>query len=250
MVMAVEGSIGAGKSTLATTLGAINQQPVVPETVNNMFLQHFYGDPTKYGFPFQLYMLVDRLAKALMSTEHTVQDRSLLGDYVFAQAARQMGNIDADQFAIYQNILQSSAPTTVHTVVYIHSTTATCMANIVQRGRVSEQNITVDYLALLDQIYFETLMLWVGGSAEIQPLLGPPPRLVVVDACQAYPDADKVQTQLKSGNFPTVAFIARTTPPADTTSLYLPWQPHLPDSRARALTALANGRALVFVRCT
>ena len=59
--ISIAGLIGAGKTTLATALGKTLGLPVHYEPVtDNCYLDDFYKDMKRYGFPLQIYLLNKR----------------------------------------------------------------------------------------------------------------------------------------------------------------------------------------------
>ncbi|MEM1258988.1 MAG: 2-amino-4-hydroxy-6-hydroxymethyldihydropteridine diphosphokinase, partial [Bacteroidota bacterium] len=59
--LAIEGNIGAGKSTLAKKIaGDFNAKLVLERFADNPFLPKFYKDQTRYAFPLEMSFLADR----------------------------------------------------------------------------------------------------------------------------------------------------------------------------------------------
>lgn len=147
-VVAVEGLIGAGKSTLCEKLAAANPALWEPlrEQANPLFLALFYADPSKYGWAMQWGMLMSRLYQMRLAErrrvvagvqEHLARlseqpgdaggamvsrrysrrpptllwDRSMLGDGIFALANYLRGNISHDELAVYESEYGSSITT-------------------------------------------------------------------------------------------------------------------------------------------
>lgn len=96
-VIALEGQIGVGKSTLSQKM--IKKYGdlcgVYEEQTNEGFLKLFYGNPSKYGFAFQWGMLKTRIYQLKLAqhdqltttkppNKFFVWDRSMIGDYIFA----------------------------------------------------------------------------------------------------------------------------------------------------------------------
>jgi len=100
-VVVIEGIIGAGKSSLAKTLGEALGIKVMSEPVEeNPYLEFFYQDPKRYAFEMQMHMLMRRHAqqqeaswRCLNGSKGVVLDRSLPGDRVFCRLQRDLGNI-------------------------------------------------------------------------------------------------------------------------------------------------------------
>ena len=59
--IAIEGNIGAGKTTLSTRLAEqFNARLILEQFEDNSFLPKFYEDPERYAFPLELSFLADR----------------------------------------------------------------------------------------------------------------------------------------------------------------------------------------------
>jgi deoxyadenosine/deoxycytidine kinase len=54
--IAIEGTIGAGKTSLATMLSErLNARLILEQFEDNDFLPKFYRDPSKYAFPLEAF---------------------------------------------------------------------------------------------------------------------------------------------------------------------------------------------------
>ena len=59
--IAIEGNIGAGKTTLSQLLSQhYNAKLVLEEFAENPFLTKFYENPKQYAFPLELFFLAER----------------------------------------------------------------------------------------------------------------------------------------------------------------------------------------------
>lgn len=136
-VVAVEGIICAGKSTL---LGAVDARlreaglgcRVLHETPDPGLLGLFYSDMARYGFALQLDMLrqrqaINRLAHSLSGRSPggpplggiVWTDRSLWGDAVFACVNYVRGNISPAEFEVYRSVLDRGGPYQYDFVVFL-----------------------------------------------------------------------------------------------------------------------------------
>ena len=76
---------GAGKTTLATALGDVLGLPVYYEPVSdNAYLEDFYRDMKRYGFPLQIYLLNKRFRQ---QQQIVWEGRGGVQDRTFARAA-------------------------------------------------------------------------------------------------------------------------------------------------------------------
>jgi len=167
MHIAVEGPIGAGKTTLADQLATYLERerrgPVRLSLENyqrNAFLADFYADPERWALPAQLDFLVSRhkQLEALPATrdEVVVADHTLLKDRIFADLV-----LKDRELALYREIADAmpaagSRPTLI---LYLDIDTDTLLSRIAKRGRDFEQTITADYLHALHQLYQRYLAL-------------------------------------------------------------------------------------------
>jgi deoxyguanosine kinase len=156
----VEGNIGAGKTTLATLLANdFNGKLILEQFADNPFLPQFYKNQEQSAFPLELFFLAERyqqlkdaaLLKDLFSSV-TITDYLFAKSHLFASI-----NLAEEEFRLFKRlsqIIQSSLPEP-ELLVYLHSPVPVLMANIAKRGRPYEKHIRADYLAKIQQVYFD-----------------------------------------------------------------------------------------------
>jgi len=159
--IAVEGLIGAGKTTLAKRLAADwGGRLVLEEFDDNPFLPKFYEDPQRYGFSVELSFLAQRYHQLKRVTEQdlfsncTIADYSLGKSLVFANVTLQ-----ADEYALFRDlytIMYGDLPRP-ELILYIHLDMARVKARIRSRGRSYEQSIPITYLEQLQERYLDHL---------------------------------------------------------------------------------------------
>jgi deoxyguanosine kinase len=160
--IAIEGNIGAGKSTLATMFSKqFNTRLVLEEFEDNSFLPKFYNDPQRYAFPLEMSFLTDRFNQLRritpsqdLFTQHTVSDYMLAKCLLFAKV-----NLNEDEYELYQRlyeIIDAQLPMP-DLVVYLHNPVKKLQWNIANRGRSYEQKIEDEYLINLQQAYLAYL---------------------------------------------------------------------------------------------
>lgn len=159
--IAVEGLIGAGKTTLAKRLAAEwGGRLVLEEFDDNPFLPKFYQDPQRYGFSVELSFLAQRYHQLKRVTEQdlfsncTIADYSLGKSLVFANVTLQ-----ADEYALFRDlytIMYGDLPRP-ELVLYIHLDMTRVKDRIRSRGRSYEQSIQIDYLQKLQERYLDHL---------------------------------------------------------------------------------------------
>ncbi|MTI86583.1 MAG: deoxynucleoside kinase [Balneolaceae bacterium] len=155
--IAIEGVIGAGKTSLARLLAERqNARLVLEEFKDNPFLPKFYEDRERYAFQTQLAFLASRFKQQdnMMSKdlfhELTISDYIFEKDRIFARL-----NLDQDELALYDNIfnIMTGIAAQPDLIIYIQSSVDRLMENINNRGREYEQQISREYIQELNDAY-------------------------------------------------------------------------------------------------
>jgi len=155
--IAVEGPIGAGKTSLARRLAErLGAELLLEQPGENPFLARFYQDMARYALPTQLFFLFQRarqleaLAQPDMFGRPTVSDFLLDKDPLFARIT-----LSADELALYQKIYEAMRPRAPapDLVVYLQAQPATLYERVRRRAVDFERAIGEDYLALLAEGY-------------------------------------------------------------------------------------------------
>ncbi len=157
--IAIEGNIGAGKTSLAEKYAAeLNARLVLEQFADNPFLPQFYTDRERFAFPLELFFVAERfqqlkdtLSKQDMFQTTTVADYIFIKSLLFARV-----NLTEDEFKLYQRLFQIIHSTLPEpdVLVYLHCDVDRLMNNISKRGRDYEQNISADYLTSIQNTYF------------------------------------------------------------------------------------------------
>ena len=158
--IAIEGNIGAGKTSLATLIAnEFNAKLILEQFEDNSFLPKFYEEPEKYAFPLEMSFLAsrfqqlkDQLGTQDLFKSFTISDYYIVKSLIFAQKT-----LAEDEFKLYTrffNIILQQLPRP-DLFVYLHVETTKLQENIKVRGRSYEQNIKNDYLDKIKDGYFE-----------------------------------------------------------------------------------------------
>jgi len=155
--IAIEGVIGAGKTSLAKKLSERhNARLLLEEFEDNPFLPKFYDNPERYAFQTQLSFLASRFQQqeALKSqdlfSDFTISDYMFEKDRIFARI-----NLAEDELALYDRIfnIMNQKAAKPDLVVYLQTSIERLMANIRLRDRDYESNLKQDYLKKLLKAY-------------------------------------------------------------------------------------------------
>ena len=158
--IAIEGNIGAGKTSLATKISQdYNAHLILEQFEENSFLPKFYKEPEKYAFPLEMSFMAARyqqLKDQLLSMDlfktFTISDYFIVKSLIFARK-----NLPQDEFKLYAtffNIIYQQLPKP-DLLVYLYVDTERLQSNIKMRGRPYEQNIQDDYLNKIQDGYLE-----------------------------------------------------------------------------------------------
>ncbi len=158
--IAIEGNIGAGKTSLATLIAnEFNAKLILEQFEDNSFLPKFYEEPDKYAFPLEMSFLAsrfqqlkDQLGPQDLFKSFTISDYYIVKSLIFAEKT-----LPEDEFKLYTrffNIILNQLPRP-DLFVYLYVKTAKLQRNIKMRGRSYEQNIKDDYLDKIQTGYFE-----------------------------------------------------------------------------------------------
>ncbi|HTN28265.1 MAG TPA: deoxynucleoside kinase [Burkholderiales bacterium] len=155
--IAIEGPIGAGKTTLARRLAErLDAEAVLEQPGENPFLARFYQDMARYALPTQLFFLFQRvrqlepLAQADLFGRPVIADFLIDKDPLFARAT-----LSADELVLYQKIYDAVRPQspTPDLVIYLQARPATLIERVRKRAAGYERGVSEDYLALLAESY-------------------------------------------------------------------------------------------------
>jgi len=156
--IAVEGNIGAGKTTLAHMLSRhFHSRLILEAFAENPFLPKFYENPQQYAFPLELFFMAERYKqlKELVHTKDLFQ-RVTVADYVFSKCLLfAKVNLPTEEFRLYQNFFDIIYQQLVQPdlLIYLHAPVSQLQKNIKKRNRSYEQGIPDKYLFDLQETY-------------------------------------------------------------------------------------------------
>lgn len=149
--IAIEGNIGAGKTTLSKMISEdYNAKIVLERFADNPFLPKYYADMERYAFPLEMSFLADRysqltddLAQFDLFKNFIISDYYIFKSLIFAQVS-----LSKEEYALYRKMFdimykEISKP---DLYIYLYQNTPRLIENIKKRGREYEQNIEPAYL--------------------------------------------------------------------------------------------------------
>ena len=160
--IAIEGNIGAGKTSLATKISNdFNAKLILERFADNPFLPKFYKEPERYAFTLEMSFLADRyqqisddLSQLDLFKDFMVSDYDVNKSLVFSKVT-----LPEDEFRLYRKLFYQvykdiSKP---DLYVYLYQNTERLQANIKKRGRNYEKDIKDEYLEKINTGYLEFL---------------------------------------------------------------------------------------------
>ena len=158
--IAIEGNIGAGKTSLASKIADdFNAKLILERFKDNPFLPKFYEDANRYAFPLEMSFLADRYQQLVDdTTQLDLFKESVVADYDVNKSLIFAGiTLPEEEYALYKKLFQlmhKELPKP-DLYVYLYQNTERLLENIRNRGRDYEQSIQAEYLQKLNAGYLE-----------------------------------------------------------------------------------------------
>jgi len=160
--IAIEGNIGAGKTSLATMIAQdFNAKLILERFADNPFLPKFYKEPERYAFTLEMSFLADRyqqisddLSQLHLFKDFMVSDYDVHKSLVFSKVT-----LPEDEFRLYRKLFYQVYKDIARPdlYVYLYQNTERLQANIKKRGRTYEKEIQDTYLEKINSGYLEFL---------------------------------------------------------------------------------------------
>ncbi len=155
--VAIEGVIGAGKTTLASMLSkTIGAKTILEEFDKNPFLEDFYDDPDRFAFQTQIFFLLSRFKQLQSVHQMDIFQQRIVSDYIFEKdRIFATLNLSDKEMKLYDGIalLMEKEISPPDLVIYLQASTSRLMSNIRSRGRAYEKNIKAEYIDALNELY-------------------------------------------------------------------------------------------------
>lgn len=170
--IAIEGNIGAGKTSLATKIANdFNAKLILERFKDNPFLPKFYEDAARYAFPLEMSFLADRYQQLIddisqldLFKELVISDYDVNKSLIFASIT-----LPEEEFALYKKlfgVMHKEVPKP-DMYIYLYQNTDRLLENIKKRGRKYEQSIEISYLQKLNTGYLNFIKNQDSDSIKI-----------------------------------------------------------------------------------
>ena len=155
--IAVEGAIGAGKTSLVSLLEKqYGARVILEENDSNPFISKFYEDQETYSFQTQIFFLLSRynqymeLAQRDLFNSVVVIDYLFQRDKIFAQL-----NLEDHEYRLYEQIFNLIGPKAPKPdlVIFLQASTDVLMERVAKRGRDYEAFMDPDYLDSVNKAF-------------------------------------------------------------------------------------------------
>jgi len=170
--IAIEGNIGAGKTSLTTKISHdFNAKLILERFADNPFLPKFYEDAQRYAFTLEMSFLADRyqqisddLSQLDLFKDFIVSDYDVFKSLIFSKIT-----LPEDEFKLYRKLfyLMYKDIAKPDLYVYLYQNTKRLQENIKQRGRDYEKDIADEYLEKINAGYLDFLKKQTNFNVKI-----------------------------------------------------------------------------------
>jgi deoxyguanosine kinase len=155
--IAIEGVIGAGKTSIASMLSErLKARLILENFEDNPYLEKFYEKPSEYAFRTQIFFLIERYTQLQQLHQKELFDSYIISDYIFEKdKIFAYMNLNDDELKLYEQIVQTLDRNVVppDLVIYLQSSVPRLMKNIKTRNREIEKNMSEHYIENLNDAY-------------------------------------------------------------------------------------------------
>lgn len=175
--VAIEGVIGAGKTSLAMKLAEkVKANLILEEFESNPFLEKFYDDRKRYAFQTQMFFLVNRFKQQQELNQDDLFSKFIVSDYIFDKDnIFAYMNLNGEELKLYEALfpLLKRDLRKPDVVVYLQASVDRLMYNIKKRNRKVEKSLSRSYIKELSEAYnnfffkYNQTPLLIVNSTEI-----------------------------------------------------------------------------------
>ena len=158
--IAIEGNIGAGKTSLAKKISIdFNSKLILERFADNPFLPKFYEEPDRYAFTLEMSFLAERYQQITDDlSQLNIFNDSIVSDYdIFKSLIFSKITLSEDEFVLYRRLFFSMYKDILKPdlYIYLNQNIDRLKENIKKRGRDYEQNIDSKYLKNINSCYLD-----------------------------------------------------------------------------------------------
>ena len=175
--IAIEGCIGAGKTSLVNLLGEQFDAQIVREVDDeNPFIDKFYQDRDSFGFQTQIFFLLNRYNQYMKLTQRDLFSSVALVDYLFHRdrlfAALNLKDQELKLYDQVYSLLSNKVPKP-DLVIFLQANSDVLRSRIEKRAREYESFMDPDYLDSVNKtfnnffFYYSETPLLVINTDEI-----------------------------------------------------------------------------------
>ena len=175
--IAIEGAIGAGKTSLVNLLGKqLDARMVFENDEKNPFLPDFYKDKESFAFQTQIFFLLSRYAQYLELAQRDLFHSVVLTDFLFQRDPIFANlNLQDHELQLYHqiyNLIKLRTPKP-DLVIYLQADTKVLQRRIEKRDRDYESYLDWEYLEKVNKafnnffFYYSETPLLVINTNEI-----------------------------------------------------------------------------------
>ncbi len=155
MKIVIEGNIGGGKSTVLNMISQRTRLPIFLEPVDTEWkqgLEYFYNDNSRWGFTFNLNVLMTYNKWRNNDFKAVYERCPLSSKEVFSKLQYDNGLMTKYENDLYQE-LYDKLSWEPDVVIYIRTPSNVCFDRMNSRGRECETNVPLIYLTKVHQKY-------------------------------------------------------------------------------------------------
>ena len=175
--IAIEGVIGAGKTSLARKIkDKLNAELLLEQFDANPFLEKFYSDRSRYAFQTQMFFLISRFKQQEELSQEDLFRDFIVSDYLFEKdRIFAYLNLNSEELKLYESLypLLARSLRKPDLVVFLQSSSERLMHNIKNRNRKIERALNRSYIQDLSEAYnhfffrYNNTPLLIVNSTEI-----------------------------------------------------------------------------------